>query len=506
MALAESYPPLGRYCPHLKTVSLPQAVFLLDDRRESGYGGAARGGKSDALLMAALQYVDVPGYAALILRRTFPELRGAEGLLDRAKGWLVNTDAHQSDEGKLWTFPSGATLRFGHVETEQDRFKYDGQAYQFVGFDELTSFTESQYDHIGFTRMSAPSEMRVPLRTRGSCTPTGQGYGWVKRRFITHRAADVLFVPAKVRDNPDGVDADDYEAGMARVPEGLRKRLLEGDWSAFEGAAFPAFDERVHVVAPFVVPAAWERFECMDFGVTNPTAWHVVASDYDGNLVVFDSLYGPGRDGNGKPMGGLPSEIAPHILKRRRDGWESFDEQGWKVSTNRVWADPSIRNTVGIADQMGKRTSVMQEFADLGVLGLSPANNDRQAGYLRVAELLQRDDARRFPAWHGLAGGEKAPRLFVFSSCTELVEQLRAAPLEEEGKPLSGEAIAGAWESREGHAVAALRYGVLSRPGVSVEPVVLPEEPRERAWVEASLRAYDPDFVDDDRDQMFSAI
>lgn len=496
-ALAESYPPLANYCPHLKTVSLPQAVFLLDDRREAGYGGAAGGGKSDALLMAALQYVDVPDYNALVLRRTFPELRGAEGLLNRALGWLTRTDARPTEEGKLWTFPSGATLRFGHVETELDRFNYDGQAYQFVGFDELTSFTELQYDHIGFTRMRGGPSLDVPIRTRGSCTPTGQGYGWVKRRFITHRAPDVLFVPAKVGDNPDGIDVDEYRASLERVPEGLRRRLLDGDWSAFEGAAFPSFDERIHVVAPFAVPVAWERFECMDFGVSNPSAWHVVATDYDGNLVVFDTLYGPNRDGAGKALGGLPSEIAPLVLRKRAEGWEQHGDDGWKLGTNRVWADPSIRNTEGIANQFGKKTSVMQEFSDLGVGGLSPANNDRQAGYLRIAELLRLDKGRRFPAWHLLAGRDEAPRLFVFSTCADLAEQLKAAPLEEEGKPLAGEAIAAGWEGREGHAVAALRYGCLSRPGPSVEPVVLPSEPRQRAWVETMRRLSDPDYEEE---------
>jgi hypothetical protein len=476
LALSESYPPL-RYWPNLTKASLPQAIFLFDQRREAVYGGAARGGKSDALFAAALQYVDHPGYAALILRRTMPELRGADGLLARSHMWLANTDASWHEQTRTWTFPSGAIIEFGHVETETDRFKYDGRAYQFVGFDELTSFTELQYDHIGFTRTSPQVSVDVPLRTRGSCTPTGTGYGWVKRRFVTDRKQDVLFVPAKVRDNP-GVRAEDYEASLERVPEDLRRRLLNGDWDVFEGAAFAHFDETLHVVAPFAIPNEWDRFECMDFGVSNPTAWHVVATDYDGNLIVFDSLYGPNRDASGRVTGGLPSEIAPLILAKRLGGWEARDADGWKQQSNRVWADPSIRNTEGIANQMGQRTSVMQEFSDHGVGGLTPANNDRQAGYLRLAELIKLDPDRRFPAWHPFAGQQGSPRLFLFSTCSELAEQLKAAPLEVEGKPLAGEAIAGDWESREGHAVAALRYGGLSRPGASKEPEPEIEDPR----------------------------
>jgi hypothetical protein len=457
-------------------VSIPQALFLLDQRRETVYGGAARGGKSDALLAAALQYVDLPGYAALILRRTFPELRGADGLLARAMAWLTNTDAVWHEQTRTWTFPSGAILEFGHVETEQSKYNYDGRAYQFVGFDELTSFTETQYDHIGFTRTSPQVKVPAPLRTRGSCTPTNVGFGWVKRRFISNRADDVAFIPAKVSDNP-GVDPLEYAKSLARVPEALRKRLLDGDWDAFEGAAFPDFDESVHVVEAFEVPNEWDRFECMDFGVSNPTAWLLVAVDYDGNLIVSGEHYAPG----------LPSDTAPVILALRKAGWEQRNEDGWKTQTNRVWADPSIRNTVGIGDRFGNKTSVMQEFADLGVGGLVPANNDRQAGFLRLAELIRRDFGdedterrpRRFPAWHPLAGEHGSPRVFIQKRCPNLIEQLRAAPLEVEGKPLFGEAIAGDWESREGHAVAAARYGFLSRPGPSKEPVPEITDPRE---------------------------
>jgi hypothetical protein len=477
---------LARYCPHLTTVGLPQALFLLDQSREVFYGGAAGGGKSDALLMGALQYVDVPDYSALILRRTFPQLRGSGGLISRATQWLSNSDAEWNERESTWTFPSGAKLRFGHCKDENNKYDYDGQEYQYVGFDELTHFTDSQYDWIGFSRTRRTVDIDVPVRTRASGTPTGVGYGWVKRRFITHRSEDVDFIPARVGDHP-GLNPEEYAASLSRMPEETRKRLLEGDWDVFEGAAFADFDASVHVVPPFAIPRDWERFECMDFGVTNPTAWHAVASDYDGNLIVFDTLYGPGEDSAGKPTGGLPSEIAPLVLRKRAELWEQRDADGWKSTTNRVWADPSIRNTEGIAGRMGQRTSVMQEFADCGVGGLVPANNNRQAGYLRLAELIRPDAVRRFPAWHGRAGAEQSPRLFVFSGCRELIEQLQAAPLELEGKPLMGEAIAGDWESREGHAVAALRYGVLGRQGPSREPEPEPTDPRQ-ALIERRAR------------------
>jgi hypothetical protein len=65
-------PRLTKYIPHKPHPR--QAAFLLLDGREAMYGGSAGGGKSVALLMGALQYVDCPGYHALILRRTFAQL------------------------------------------------------------------------------------------------------------------------------------------------------------------------------------------------------------------------------------------------------------------------------------------------------------------------------------------------------------------------------------------------------------------------------------------------
>jgi hypothetical protein len=98
-----------------------QAIFLLQSELKEGfYGGAARGGKSSALLIAALQYVSEPDYAALILRRTFRQLSLEDAIMDRADRWLSPTDAKWEGADKRWRFPSGATLTFGYLDTEPD--------------------------------------------------------------------------------------------------------------------------------------------------------------------------------------------------------------------------------------------------------------------------------------------------------------------------------------------------------------------------------------------------
>lgn len=118
-------PPPKNYCPDVPTDR--QRLFLsLNGEREVLFGGAAGGGKSSALLAAALQYVHIPGYAALLVRRTYADLSKPGALIDRAHSWLRKTDAKWNDQKKQWTFPSGATLTFGYLDDENDKYRYQG--------------------------------------------------------------------------------------------------------------------------------------------------------------------------------------------------------------------------------------------------------------------------------------------------------------------------------------------------------------------------------------------
>jgi hypothetical protein len=135
MSTAEAYwtgKPAIRYTKYMPQAALPwQHAALWCDNLELLAGGAAGPGKSSYMLLAALQYVDVPGYAAIIFRRSYPELARPGGLMARSQEWLANTDAHWDGQEKQWKFPSGATLNFGYLQAEFDKYKYSGSEFYF---------------------------------------------------------------------------------------------------------------------------------------------------------------------------------------------------------------------------------------------------------------------------------------------------------------------------------------------------------------------------------------
>lgn len=279
----------GKYIPQSPTER--QKLFLdIDDKLEVFYGGAAGGGKSSALLMAALEYVHVPGYAALLLRKTYADLSKPGALMDRAHSWL-HGKAHWSSEKKTWTFPSGATLTFGYLETEIDKYQYQSAEFQFIGMDEVTHFTESQYRYL-FSRLRRLKGSNVPIRMRAASNPDNGTGLWVKDRFIpedftpedaeesrvwevyavdeeTGERITRYFVPARLDDNPH-IDQEEYELSLRELDPIERAQLRRGDWSIAKKGDILYMWSEPHVIIP------WSRFNHI-FNVNNhvPLHWQI---------------------------------------------------------------------------------------------------------------------------------------------------------------------------------------------------------------------------------------
>ncbi len=280
-----------------------QAEFLALDCLEALYGGAAGGGKSSALLMAAAQHVHVPGYAALLLRRTYADLALPGAIMDRSKEWW-NGKAQWNDKDKRWTFPSGATITFGYLDTDRDRYRYQGAELQFIGFDELTQFPEQWYRYL-LSRLRRLSGGTIPLRARAASNPGGVGHDWVRRRFVENGALDErAFVPATLGDNPH-LDADSYRRSLEQLDPTTRRQLLDGSWIRDSGGLVYQYEEAKSNVEE--APACSRTLLALDFGFTDATAFAVLGwRDHDPNVYVLRCW---------KQTGMTPSDVGEEVAK-----------------------------------------------------------------------------------------------------------------------------------------------------------------------------------------------
>jgi predicted phage terminase large subunit-like protein len=242
-----------------------QLEFLLNPETESLYGGQAGGGKSEAILMAGLQWVEDPNYAGLILRRTYKDLALPGALMDRAHEWLQPTDAHWNGTDKTWEFPTGSTLSFGYLAHENDKYQYQSSEFQFIAFDELTQFTESQYLYL-FSRLRRKEGSQIPLRLRAGSNPGGIGHEWVKTRFIL---GELPFIRASYKENPY-LDQSEYEKSLDKLDWITREQLKHGNWDVNPQGGL--FKREWFKIIENIPTQLIRRVRAWDLAATIPTA------------------------------------------------------------------------------------------------------------------------------------------------------------------------------------------------------------------------------------------
>ena len=409
----------------------PQEDFLAAAETDVLYGGAAGGGKSYAMLVDPLRYAHRASHRALIIRRSMPELRE---LIDKSRELYPRAfpGCKYREVEKLWNFPSGAKIEFGFLERDADVYRYQGQAYSWIGFDEITHLpTEFPWNYLASRLRTTDSEI-VPYM-RCTANPGGVGAHWVKKRYIepnepnhSFKGADGLtrkFIPARLEDNPYLAKDGRYEQMLKALPATQRKQLLEGNWDVNEGAAFTEFDLDLHVIPPFEIPIGWERVKGIDYGYASESACIWAAVDpSDGTLIIYRELYRKGL--TGQDLGTIITEMELS---------DPFSVSG--VLDTAAWARTGTTGpTVG-------ETLVRQGHK------LRRADKNRIQGKIQIHEYLRVQQSGR-------------PRLQIFSSCPNLIRELQGIPLDK-SNPEDVDTHA------PDHAYDALRYLIMSRPRVN---------------------------------------
>lgn len=367
---------------------------------EKLYGGAAYGGKSYLFRRLAITFASwVPGIQIYIFRREFGDLfknhmEGAGGfpamLAEEVKAKRARILWQQKQIRFAHPGHADSVIHLCHCQHETDVYGYQGADINILLIDELTQWMRGMYTflrsrvRLGNLKVPKWLKHRLPMILCGA-NPGGIGHNWVKADFVdiappmtvTQMPNDEggmlrQFIPAKLEDNPIGVENDpQYESRLEGLDnKALAKAMRNGDWDIIAGGFFDdLWDRRKHVLKPFTIPKTWRIDRTFDWGSSKPfsVGWwaesdgspvdvpdangQVVRRHFArGSLFRIAEWYGcnPKRPNEGLKL--LAKDIAKGIVERETL-WRK--QYGWRVHPGA--ADSSIYDTENgncIADDM----------------------------------------------------------------------------------------------------------------------------------------------------------
>ncbi len=442
------------------------------------YGGAAGGGKTFGLLLDAAkpERIRNGGYGAVIFRRTSKQVRNEGGLWDESVKLYSLIGATPRRSFLTWEFDSGAKVTFAHLQHEENKLDWQGAQVPYIGFDELTHFTESQFFYL-LSRNRSMSGVKPVVRA--TCNPAP---GWVKaflapwldkgyphpalsgevRWFVRengqilwvdegHRDEDgqppksVTFIRSTIHDNQALLAVNpEYLTNLKSLPLVEQARLLHGDWDVFEGAFFDEWSEARHAVTPpYTVdsppPAWWHFFGGLDWGYADPFAFVLCAMDEGGAVHVLESTQAPGLTNEAQ------ADRVRGILAK------------WRVPLDKclILYDPTMEARKTINAVRGEPD--IEAYRRAG-LYCAPGDNNRQAGWSQVRAFLHTEG--KFQAYKGY--NADLIRLFPMA-------QYHETKLEDMA------------HDEACHLMDALRYGLMHWPRPGTDPDA-PKPPKPDRW------------------------
>lgn len=364
-----------------------QKEFMLAKAKYVAYGGARGGGKSWAVREKAKRLaLKWSGIKILIIRQTYTDLKENHILPLRSE--LPTSLAIYRESEKSFIFCNGSRIRCSYFANESDALQYQGQEYDIIFLEEATQFSEFTFNVLKACLRGAND---FPKRMYLTCNPDGIGFLWVKRLFILREFLpdenpdDYIFIQALVDDNRVLVEKNpDYVKQLDSLPEDLRKRWRYGSWDVAEGQYFSEFRRDVHVCDPFIIPQGWRRYVSIDYGLDMLAAYWIAVDNF-GRCYVYREFC----------KSDLPIGDASREIRSRCMGEDIYA----------VLAPPDLWNR---SQETGKSKAIL--FSQAG-LELTKSNNDREAGWLAIKELLR-------------LGGDGKPKLMIFENCEVLARNL----------------------------------------------------------------------------------
>lgn len=409
----------------------PQAALLACPIEDIFYGGARGGGKTFGMLLDWIDHAITYGKFAIgvFFRRIFKNL---EEVIEDAHRilpgfgfkWRAKDSTYVGVSGQV----KGARLKFRHLMNAKDAEAYQGHAYTWVCFEEMTQWPDAV--PIDMLRGTLRSAHGVKCVFRATGNPGGAGHNWVKARYIspaprgyqpildpiaqTHR----VFIPALLEDNQILMSSNPaYERNLQLVGNAtLVKAWRFGDWDIVAGGYFDdLWNPQRHIIAPFEIPGTWKRRRAFDWGSSKPAALGMYAiSDgtqpasadrfFPRNSVVrFGEWYTceKGPDGIVKPDTGLRltnEELGYGIAERSRN-------YNWSGCV----ADPSIFIAAGGPSTYAQMNKAAMKLGR--ALNFTGADNARVPGWQTCRNYLEAS----------LNEDYESPGFYVFENCTEFI-------------------------------------------------------------------------------------
>lgn len=308
------------------------------------YGGQAGGGKTWALLLDPVADINDPDFGAVYFRRESTQITNEGGLWDESGKLYPHLQAKsRTSPAHQWIFPSGCKFTFTHLNEEKDKYNHQGGQYPWIGFDELTHFSESQFWYlVGRNRGLCKAKKRIragtnpdagswvklmiaPWVDEGYPEPAqageilwlvklDSGYNFFKTKeeamlfakqehhlsddVLEHSVKSITFIPASVWDNKILMRDDPaYLANLLALPEVERRRLLYGDWNILTDRFFSEWQPKTaagtpwHVIPTAKIPEGPTYYLGVDWGFSDPFVALLIAVHPDGRQTICREIY-----------------------------------------------------------------------------------------------------------------------------------------------------------------------------------------------------------------------